>query len=48
MGISERVVATLERSVVSDVLNNKLNNKAQLQLSDSLISTKRDGEVDSR
>ena len=40
MGISERVVATLERSVVSDELNNKLNNKAQLQLSVSLLSTK--------
>ena len=40
MGISERVVATLERSVVSDELNNKLNNKPQLQLSVSLLSTK--------
>ena len=40
MGISEGVLTTVESWVVSDELNNKLNNKPQLQLSVSLLSTK--------
>ena len=39
-GTFEGVLTTVESCVVSDELNNKLNNKAQLQLSVSLLSTK--------